>query len=147
MKIADLLSVEDVIRLASPDKARVLRTLARHAADRLNFDEAAVARALIDREALGSTGIGNGIALPHTRLANLRRPLGVFAALDKPVEFGAVDDRPVDLVFLLLLPAHVPEEQLRCLACVARRLKEPGLPDRLRGATEPSQAFKMLVKG
>lgn len=145
MKIADMLAGEDVLRLASPDKARLLRALSRHAAERLGLDEAAVARALTERETLGSTGIGNGIALPHARLGDVRHPFGLFATLARPVEFGAVDDRPVDLVFLLILPAHVPESQLRCLACVARCLKEPGLPEALRGAADPARLYHLLV--
>lgn len=145
MKVADLLSADDVVRLAPPDKPRLMRALARHAAERLKLDEAALGRALTERESLGSTGVGHGIALPHARLSSIRHPYGLFAALAKPVEFGAVDDRPVDLVFLLLLPAQVPEDQLRCLACVARRLKEPGLPAALRSAAEPSRLYDLLV--
>ena len=145
MRVADLLSAEDVLQLASPDKARLLQAVSRHAAERLGFDPATISRALADRELLGSTGVGNGIALPHARLGDVRHPFGLFAALTKPIEFGAVDDKPVDLVFLLILPAHVPEEQLRCLACVARRLKEPGLPQALRKASDPVQLFELLV--
>ena len=109
------------------------------------MDAGGVSRALADRELLGSTGVGNGIALPHARLGDVRHPFGLFAALTKPIEFGAVDDLPVDLVFLLILPAHVPEEQLRCLACVARRLKEPGLPQALRKASDPAHLYDLLV--
>lgn len=147
MKVADLLSVNDVVRLAPPDKPRLLRALARHAAERLELDEAAIAKTLAERETLGSTGVGHGIALPHARLGNVRHPRGIFAALVKPIEFGSVDDRPVDLVFLLLLPAHETADQLRCLACVARRLKEPGLPAALRAAAEPARLYDLLVDG
>lgn len=145
MKVADLLAAEDVLQLTSPDKPRLLQAVSRHAAERLGLDPASVSRALADRELLGSTGVGNGIALPHARLGDVRHPFGLFAALTKPIEFGAVDDMPVDLVFLLILPAHVPEEQLRCLACVARRLKEPGLPQALRKANNTAQLFELVV--
>ena len=145
MKVADLLSAEDVFQLAPPDKVRLLQSMSRHAAERLGLDAASVGRALADRELLGSTGVGHGIALPHARLGDVRHPFGLFAALTKPIEFGAVDDLPVDLVFLLILPTHVPEEQLRCLACVARRLKEPGLPQALRKADNTARFFELLV--
>lgn len=145
MKIVDLVSAEDVLQLASPDKVRLVQALSRHAAERLGLSHASIGRALADRELLGSTGVGHGIALPHARLGDVRHPFGLFAALTKPIEFGAVDDMPVDLVFLLVLPAHVPEDQLRCLAYVARRLKEPGLPQALRKAADPTQLYRLLV--
>ena len=145
MKIADFLDPADVIRLASPDKIHLLRVLSRHAAGQLDLDPAAVNRSLSEREALGSTGVGSGVALPHARLGNVRHPFGIFAALARPLEFGAVDDQPVDLVFLLLLPADVPENQLRCLACVARRFKEPGLLAILRAEPEPARLYRHLV--
>ena len=147
MRVADLLSADDVVRLAPPDKPRLLRALAQHAAARLGLDETGLSQALAERETLGSTGVGHGIALPHARLGGVRHPYGLFAALTKPVEFGAVDDQPVDLVFLLLLPAHGTADQLRCLACVARRLKEPGLPAALRVAAAPSRLYDLLVDG
>ena len=145
MKIADMLSARDVMRLTPPDKGRLLRTLSLHAAERLGLSETTVGRALAERERLGSTGIGDGIALPHARLGDVRHPFGLFAALTKPIGFGAVDDRPVDLVFLLILPAHVPEDQLRCLACVARRFREPGLPEALREVAETSRLYQLLT--
>ena len=146
MRISEFLDAADVIRLASPDKTQLLRTLSHHAASRLDLDAAATNRSLTEREALGSTGVGGGVALPHARLGNLPRPFGLFAALARPIEFGAVDDQPVDLVFLLLLPSDVPEHQLRCLACVARRLKEPGLVGTLRAEPEPARLYWHLVE-
>ena len=134
MQIRELLSPEAVVDMREPDKARVLKELSRRAAVLLDLDPETILKALAKREELGSTGLGHGIALPHARIGQLGKPFGLFCHLRPAVEFGAIDERPVDLVFLLLLPEHPPEEQLKSMACVARRLRDPVLAAKLRGA-------------
>ncbi len=120
-------------RIRAADKSALLTLLARAAAEKLGLAPAEVAAALAAREALGSTGTGGGIAVPHARINALTAPSGFFARLDRPVAFDAVDGRPVDLVFLLLSPA-ADAEHLRALAAVSRRLRTPGVAEAMRAA-------------
>jgi nitrogen PTS system EIIA component len=133
MTIDDILAPADaLVGLRASNKTALLDDLARRAAGTLGIDVAAILPALLRREDLGSTGIGDGIALPHARLDAVRRPHGILARLRDPIDFDAVDDRPVDLVFLLLLPADAEGENLNALACVARRLRDPEAAAALR---------------
>lgn len=131
-------------RLRVADKPALLNLLAREAGAALGLAPAAIAAALAAREALGSTGTGGGIALPHARLPALAAPVGFLARLDRPVAFDAVDGRPVDLVFLLLSPA-ADAAHLRALAAVSRRLRTPGVAEAMRGA--PSTALRAALLG
>ena len=123
--------VLDSLRVA--DKGAALAALARIAGEALGLPVAEIAAALAAREALGSTGTGGGVALPHARLAALAAPSGFFARLERPIPFESVDGRPVDLLFLLLSPA-ANGEHLRALAAVSRRLRTPGVAEALRTA-------------
>lgn len=145
MQVKDLLTAGNVMTAAARSKHDVLRAMAEHASTELGLPVGDVLKPLLQREALGSTGIGGGVALPHARLATVSRPYGQFALLDKSVEFGASDDKPVDVVFLLLLPADASDQQLTSLACIARRLKRPGLLDSLRRIRDPNAIFELLV--
>jgi nitrogen PTS system EIIA component len=134
MTLDELIPPDHVIdRLRAADKGTLLGALARVAADALALPAGDIAAALAAREALGSTGTGHGIAVPHARMAALAAPAGFFARLDRPVGFDAVDGEPVDLVFLLLSPA-ADAEHLRALAAVSRRLREPGVAEAARAA-------------
>ncbi|MGH6949811.1 MAG: PTS sugar transporter subunit IIA [Vitreimonas sp.] len=130
MKIEMFLSPEHAIAgLRAPDKMRLLHDLAARAASTLALPPERVEQALVKREELGSTGVGGGVAIPHARLPELAHPLGVLAHLRKPIDFDAIDQKPVDVVFLLLTPAAEQGEHLNALATVARKLREP---ERLR---------------
>src|SRR5262245_55753495 len=121
MEIDDFLRPADVmIDVRAGDKARLLRDLAQRAAAQLGLDPDAVSAALLQREQLGSTGTGGGIALPHARLAGVKKPFALLARLAKAIEFDAIDGRPVDIVCLLLLPTDAQGEQLNALARAAR---------------------------
>ncbi len=146
MHIQAMLTADHVTVLDAPNKSTLLRALSAQAAAALAVEHTTVVDALVKREALGSTGVGDGIALPHARLSELRSATGFFARLNRSVEFGAIDDVPVDLVFLLLLSATVSDEHLTPLACVARRLRTPGLPARLRRASQPAEIYALLVE-
>ncbi len=122
-------------------KAQCLDALSRLAAAALGLEPALIAEALHHREALGSTGLGNGIALPHARLAPVEQPFCLLVRLHEPLGFDAVDEKPVDLVCLVLLPAAPASEQLHVLSCVAKRLRDAPALAAMRRAREPRTLF------
>jgi nitrogen PTS system EIIA component len=135
MMLSDFLSPSNVLlQKRAADSRQLIRELSQRAAACLGADEGAIVTALLKREALGSTGMGNGVAIPHARLEAVKKPFGLLARLDQPVDFDAIDGQPVDLVFLLLLPAAGECEQLGVLALVARRLRMPDILTQLREA-------------
>lgn len=140
--VEGILSPDDVVHaLRTEGKRACLNDLSRRAARALELDASAILTALLKREDLGSTGVGDGIALPHARLDGFRRPFGLLTSLHRPVDFDAVDDRPVDLVFLLLLPMDAHGAQLNALACVARRLRDPNVAAAMRGARDAAALY------
>jgi PTS system nitrogen regulatory IIA component len=146
MKIEDILTPSDaLIDVRASDRSRLIQDMAGRAAAALGLDAAVIAQELIKRETLGSTGVGNGIAMPHARIQALQKPFGLLVRLKKPIDFDAIDGRPVDLVFLLLLPA-VASEHLNALAAVARKLREPDRLDRMRHAPDGQALFHELVQ-
>jgi PTS system nitrogen regulatory IIA component len=137
MDIKDFLSPADVIvDVQASDKVRLLKDLSSRAASTLKLNADTISAEISNREALGSTGIGGGVAIPHARIHDLKKPFGILARLRKPIDFDAIDGEPVDLVFLLLLPADREGEQLNALACVARRLRDPATVCDLRNAAD-----------
>ena len=145
MEISSLISPDRIVTdLRAATKDAALRALARLAAAQLQLDEATIQQALLNRERLGSTGIGQGVAIPHARIAGLERVFCLFARSEKPVEFEAVDARPVDLFCLLLTPAGEHGEHLAALACVSRRLRDPETARRLRAAKTPGKDARPL---
>jgi PTS system nitrogen regulatory IIA component len=133
MTLSDFLSPSNVLlQKRAADRRQLLHDLSQRAAACLGVDEAAIVAALLKREDLGSTGMGNGVAIPHARLEAVKKPFGLFARLDQPIDFNAIDGRPVDLVFILLLPTTGEGEQLGALALVARKLRALDVLARLR---------------
>lgn len=126
-------------------KAEVLSALADRAATLLGRDPAPILRALLDREALGSTGVGAGIALPHASLAEIAAPIALVARLARPVDWAAIDDLPVDLVVVVLSPAGTPGDSLDLLSKIARLLRAPDLCERLRRAGSAAAFHAALV--
>lgn len=148
MKISDFLAPADVvIDLRTPNKQQLVQELARKAAASLGLQADYVASELLKREQFGSTGMGNGVAIPHARLPVVKRPYGLVARLKPPVDFDAIDDQSVDLVFLLLLPAPPKADQLTALALVARKLKEPDVFVQLRRAKNASELYDTITGG
>jgi PTS system nitrogen regulatory IIA component len=142
MDIKSFLSPADVLMdITAPDKARLLQKLAARAASASNLPADRILRELSAREKLGSTGTGSGIAIPHARIEGIKKPFGILARLKRPIDFNAIDDQPVDLVFLLLLPTAPAGEQLNALASVARRLRNPEILHSLRNAANSSDLF------
>src|SRR5437868_1385928 len=146
VRVADLIKPGGVIAdLRVADKARALRELAHRAAPIVNIPEAAVHDALTAREALGSTGVGAGVAIPHARIAGLSGLCGFFARLPRPIDFAAIDGRPVDLMFLLVVPESAGSEHLAALACVSRALRSPATAKALRETIGPAALYDILT--
>lgn len=146
MKISDLLSPSDVmIDVRASGKRLLLQEFAARAAARLGLPADQVASYLLKREDLGSTGIGKGVAIPHARLPELQRPYGLLAKLKPATEFDAIDAQPVDIVFVLLLPASAESEALGALALVARTLRSPEILARLRSAKTVPELHAAIV--
>lgn len=135
MDIADLLVPDGIVlRGAFSSKRLVLNCVADAAAQALGLETSRIMDALMEREALGSTGLGYGVAIPHARVEGVEQVCGVFVRLETPVAYEALDDRPVDLVFALLAPPSAGAEHLRALAVVSRAMRSPELRERLRQA-------------
>jgi nitrogen PTS system EIIA component len=146
MEIKDFLAPPQVvIDLRASDKARLLDELARRAAAASGLDAETIASALSKREKLGSTGTGGGVAIPHARMPGIDKPVGLLARLGKAIDFDAIDGKPVDIVFLLLLPAQAQGEQIHALACAARALRDAEVLRSLRRAVGSADAYRALV--
>ena len=147
MEIEDFLAASQVtIGMRASDKRDLLKELARRAAAALALDADPIASALLQREQLGSTGTGGGIAIPHARVAGVGKPFGMLVRLAKPIDFDSIDGKPVDIVFLLLLPAGAQGEQLNALASVARKLRDVEVLRKVRGAREGNALYHALVR-
>jgi PTS system nitrogen regulatory IIA component len=137
--------VDTVTDLPVRDKTALLRDVPHRAALVLNVGDDIVFDALLKREELGSTGVGDGVALPHVRLAQVKTPFGIMARLRDPIDFDAVDGQPVDLVCLLMLSKENEALQLKALAAVARRLRSPDVLDELRRAPNRAVLYNVLI--
>ncbi len=147
MDIGDLLDRHAIIpRVTASSKRQALSVAAEVAARLYKLKPGEVLDALLAREEEGSTGVGAGVATPHARLKGLDRVHGLFLRLETPIEFGAVDDAPVDLVFALLAPAEARTEHLRALARVARAMRRPELREQLRQARTQDAMHALLVR-
>lgn len=148
VEIADILRLDDVVLdlRSCRSKRQVLKELAERAAAAVNLDPQRLLEALMERERLGTTGIGHGIAIPHARLAELKHLVGLFARLDEPVDFEALDDRPSDLIFLLLAPDSANAESLKALARISRLLRDPNVQQRLRQEKDRDAVYRMLTQ-
>jgi PTS system nitrogen regulatory IIA component len=147
MENADLLTPDAVIaNLRSGSKKQSLQDLSKVAAQLTGADERQIFEILLERERLGTTGVGNGIAIPHGKLPGLDRLYGVFARLEKPIDFEAIDEQPVDLIFLLLAPEGAGADHLKALARVSRRLRDAHFCDKLRGSDSRDALYALLTQ-
>jgi len=137
--------VDTAIDLSLRDKRALLRDLAHRAAVVLNVEDDIVFSALLKREELGSTGVGNGVAIPHVRLEQVRNPFGIMVRLKDPINFDSIDGQPVDLVCLLLLSKENESAQLNALAGIARRLRRPELLEELRRAPNRVVLYNVMI--
>ena len=147
MQLTDILK-PDSVRVANTfsSKKRLLQEVAELAAASWGVNAAEAINALLERENLGPTGVGHGVALPHARLESLKRVVGVFLRIEKGTEFDAVDRQPVDLVFGLFAPEDAGVEHLKALALVSRTMRDPALCSKLRANTEPLTLHTMLTE-
>lgn len=146
MDLTDILQPGDVfVPLRANSKKQLLHDLADAAQKRTGISSRQIFDTLLQRERLGSTGVGNGIAIPHGKLNGLDHICGFFARLEKPIDFEALDDQPVDIVFLLLAPETAGADHLKALARVARLLREPETVNRIREAMDPVAIYSLIT--
>lgn len=147
MEIADILIPEGVLpHLKVTSKKQALQELSRRAADVTGLEQREIFDVLLERERLGTTGMGNGIAIPHGKLPSLDRLYGIFARADRAVEFDAIDDKPVDVIFLLLAPETAGADHLKALARVSRLLRDKGICEKIRGADSVDAIYALLTE-
>lgn len=146
MEIVDLIAPENVLaNLRATSKKQALQDLAKRAAAATGETERVIFSVLMKRERLGTTGVGNGIAIPHGKLDSLDGLYGLFARLEKPIDFDAIDDRPVDLIFLLLAPEAAGADHLKALARVSRLLRNKSTCEKLRGTDDEEALYALLI--
>jgi len=146
MNISDLLAPEAVIpALKAQGKKQLLQELASRAASLTGLPEKRIFETLTERERLGTTGVGSGIAIPHGRMASVARIIGVFARLEGALDYEAVDGQPVDLVFMLLAPEDAGADHLKALARVSRLLRNQSLCEKLRAAGTAEAIYAILT--
>ena len=147
MMIGDLLDRSAIsLRVSASDKRKALAVVSETAARNFGLDAGDILAALMAREAAGSTGVGHGVGVPHARLESLQRMRAVFVSLEQPVEFDAVDDAPVDILFALFAPANAGAEHLRALARVSRMLRQGDLREQLRKARSADAVHALLAQ-
>jgi len=145
MEINELIGPNAVVaNLRVTSKKQALQELAKRAAELTGQPERAIFEVLIERERLGTTGVGNGIAIPHGKLADLDRLYGLFARIETPIDFDAIDEQPVDLICVLLAPETAGADHLKALARVSRLLRDRAVCDKLRG-TDSAEAIRALL--
>ena len=146
MPITDLVAPNAILpALKVNNKKQALQELAARAAALSGQNEKAIFEILAQREKLGSTAIGAGIAIPHGKMPNLTRLFGLFARLDRAIDFEALDGQPVDLIFLLLAPEGAGADHLKALARIARLLRDPGITHKLRASHDAESLYAVLA--
>jgi PTS system nitrogen regulatory IIA component len=147
MELSNLLKPEAVRVISSASsKKRLLQELGDLACSAYGLSAPATGEALLERESLGPTGVGQGVALPHARMPDLESVQGAFVLLEKPVDFDSVDRQPVDIVFALFAPEEAGVEHLKALALVSRTLREPSLCAKLRANTDAATLYTILTE-
>ena len=147
MQLASILKTEAVkVFAAASSKKRLFQEFGDIAAACYGLDAGETVEALLERESLGPTGVGHGVALPHARIAGLQEVVGIFLLVEKPIDFGAVDRQPVDLAFALFAPEDSGVEHLKALALVSRTLRDSALCAKLRANPEPGKLYTLLTE-
>lgn len=145
MPLTDIIAPNAVVpALKVNNKKQAIQELADHAARLTGLNERAILEVLQQRERLGSTAVGSGVAIPHGKLPKLGRLFGLFARLDKPIDFEALDDQKVDLVFLLLAPEGAGADHLKALAKIARLLRDPEIARKLRESPDADSLYAVM---
>jgi nitrogen PTS system EIIA component len=146
MPLTDLVVPSAVLpALKVNGKKQAIQELAAKAAELTGQGEREILEILLQREKLGSTGVGNGVAIPHGKLPKLNKLFGLFARLERPIDFEALDNQPVDLIFLLLAPEGAGADHLKALARVARLLRDPEIVQKLRDSQDADALYAVLA--
>lgn len=146
MSLSKLIAQNAVIPgMRANSKKQALQLLAQKASEVSGQEEVKLLEGLLERERLGSTGVGHGIAIPHVKLPGVDRLYGVFAQLETPVDFDSIDDDPVDLICMLVAPEDAGAEHLKALARVSRLLRDKETCEKLRGATDADALYALLI--
>jgi len=146
MPLSDLLAPNAILpSLKAANKKQAIQELSAQAAKLIGADERKIFEILLQRERLGSTGIGHGVAIPHGKLPKIERIFGLFARLDRPIDFESLDGEPVDLIFLLLAPESAGADHLKALASIARLLRDPAIAKKLRNSRDANSLYVILT--
>jgi len=147
MEMSELIDLGSVVpNLRVTSKKQALQELSKKAAELTGMPERSIFEVLIERERLGTTGVGHGIGIPHGKLSGLDRLHGLFARLEKPIEFDAIDEQPVDLICVLLAPESAGADHLKALARVSRLLRDKSVCDKLRGSDSEDAIYALLTE-
>ncbi|MCI5077899.1 PTS IIA-like nitrogen regulatory protein PtsN [Oricola sp.] len=147
MDLGEFVTQEAIIPdLRVSSKKQLLQSIAEKASEQTGLSARAIFDTILQRERLGSTGVGKGIAIPHGKFAEVERIVGVFARLHTPIEFEALDDQPVDIVFLLLAPESAGADHLKALSRIARVLRDPVRIANLRATADPEALYSFLTR-
>ena len=147
MQLNDLIDSDLIFTDMRPNsKKQLLQSAASHAAAATGMDEHLIFETLLQREKLGSTGIGNGVAIPHAKIVGLPSIMAMFIKLAKPIDFESMDDAPADLIFVLLAPAGSGADHLKALSRIARVMREPNMLQRLRLAADRRAVIDLLTR-
>ncbi len=147
MKISDIIDARAVLPyLSATNKKQTLQSIAQHFAMLVAIDQRIIFETLLTREKLGSTGLGQGFAIPHGRISGLKQVTGLFAKLAHPIDYDAVDGKPVDLVFALLSPDHAGADHLTALAKISRVMRSPSAVSKLRATNTAEGLYAVLTE-
>lgn len=147
MKISDIIDARAVLpHLSVTNKKQALQSIAQHFAALVAIDQRIIFETLLTREKLGSTGLGQGFAIPHGRLSGIKQVTGLFAKLAQPIDYDAVDGKPVDLVFALLSPDHAGADHLTALAKISRVMRAPSAISKLRATNTAEGLYAVLTE-
>lgn len=145
MDISNLINMDTIFpKLKASSKKQLLQELGNIAKNKIGKPMFEIANVLMERERLGSTGVGHGVAIPHGRFAELDQICGIFVKLEKPVNYDSLDDQPVDLIFLLLVPEEAGADHLKALAKVSRVLRDQSVCEKLRGTDSGDAIYAIL---
>ena len=148
MPLTDIVMPDAILpSLKATTKKQVLQDISERAARMTGLPARGIFDALLQRERLGSTGVGNGVAIPHGKLPDCTRIAGVFARLERPIDFEALDGAPVDLIFTLIAPEDAGADHLKALARIARAMREPSFVAKLRATRDAKVLYSMLTMG
>jgi nitrogen PTS system EIIA component len=146
MPLTDLVALDAIIpALKVNGKKQALQEIAAKAAQISNYSEKSIYETLVQREKLGSTGVGNGVAIPHGKLPKLNKLIGLFARLERPIDFESLDGQPVSLIFLLLAPEGAGADHLKALARIARVLRDPDTVRKLAESRDAEAIYAVLA--